>query len=117
MTAPAIVTDDAVLEGLLALRQASGLPGWKCLHTNGATLTVSMRLPTPADVDRWRTAMGSRCEIVLEPKPQLTFHYAEVTDWRVGWTVYMTAVVDLFPDAAANVASAVPAGAWGEWAS
>jgi hypothetical protein len=62
--------------------------------------------------------MASLCEIGIEPRPTLAFHRVDVTDWRPGWTVYMTATVDLFPDAAANVASQVAhPGTWARWPS
>lgn len=67
--------------------------------------------------------MASYATIVPEPFPHLVFHYSNVIDWRPVWTVYMTAVVDVFPEAAVNVASQaavhVPAdeGSWGEWPS
>lgn len=113
--------DDVVLVDLIALRR-TGLPAWRYINLDVSTHAVTLRVPTPADLDVWREAMGSTATVVAEAMPTIMFHHIHVFDWRPGWTVYMTAVVELYPEAAANVASQIPVavhttadGAWGEW--
>lgn len=109
MTAPAIATDAAVLEDLLALRRDHRLPGW--LHWHGCTRErlIQLRMAEPAHLEAWRAAMASSAEVVAEPFPAqgVDFYHADVTDWRDGWTFYLACRVDVVPGSTAGLLAEV----------
>lgn len=87
--------DSAILGKLLRLR-AQGAPRWLRLYINNDTSTMLIRVPRPADLAAWRTALVSAAEVTIERHPEsgLDYHHIDFRGWQPHWTVIMTARVD-----------------------